>query len=310
MAYESIIKEIADLKKDRRAVILAHNYQVEEVQKVADFVGDSLELSRRAARTEAEVIVFCGVNFMAETAALLSPDKLVLLPEMRAGCPMADMITAASLGKLKREHPEAVVVAYVNTSAAVKAETDICCTSANAVAVINSIPPEREIIFVPDKYLAAYVSRRTGRRFITWPGYCPTHVKILAEDIARQKRLHPRALVMVHPECPPGAIDQADEVLSTSGMIESARRSAAQEIIVGTETGLIARLRRENPGKRFFPASEAAVCPNMKRITLGKVCWSLRELEYKITIPLEISLRARRAVETMIDPGRLFLINN
>ena len=292
--------KIRDLKRKLNAVILVHNYQRDEVQEIADYLGDSLDLSRKAAQTAAKIIVFCGVHFMAETAAILCPDRLVLLPDLDAGCPMADMITPEGLRDLKARHPGAVVAAYVNTSAAVKAEADICVTSANAAEIVSRLPADREIIFIPDQYLAAYVSKKTGRKLIVWPGYCPTHVGILSEDIEREKRLHPGALVMVHPECPTATSDAAEEVLSTSGMARFARESSAREFIVGTEVGLISRLKRENPEKVFYPATERAVCPNMKRITLEKVLWSLEDRRYEVKVPEEIRARAKRAVDAML----------
>ncbi|MCX6348557.1 MAG: quinolinate synthase NadA [Candidatus Aureabacteria bacterium] len=300
MSAASLAERILTLKRDLNAVILVHNYQRDEVQEIADFLGDSLDLSRKAARTPAEIIVFCGVHFMAETAAILCPDRLVLLPDLAAGCPMADMITPEALRELKREHPAAIVAAYVNTSAAVKAEADICVTSANAAEIVSRLPADREIIFIPDQYLAAHVSKKTGRKLIAWPGYCPTHVGILYEDIEREKRLHPGALVMVHPECPAAENDAAEEVLSTSGMVRFARESSAREFIVGTEVGLISRLKRENPEKVFYPATERAVCPNMKRITLEKVLWSLEDRQFEIKVPEEIRVKAKRAVDAML----------
>ena len=301
MANKSIVKKIQELKRRRKAIVLVHNYQIDEVQGVADFLGDSLELSRKAAQTEAEVIVFCGVHFMAETASILSPDKLVLIPDQEAGCPMANMITSEGLRALKSKHPKAVVVAYVNTTAAVKAEVDICCTSANGVDVVSSIPEDREIIFVPDKYLSAYVSRKTSRKLIPWEGYCHVHVGIQPEDILRQHQLHPQAIVMVHPECTPEVIELSDEILSTSGMVKFAREAEAREFIVGTEIGLLTRLTKENPDKIFYPASESAICPNMKKITLEKVLWSLEDLQYRVKVPEEIRLRAKKAVDAMLN---------
>ncbi|MDD5730918.1 MAG: quinolinate synthase NadA [Candidatus Omnitrophica bacterium] len=298
---QDVEKSIKELKKKRNAVILAHNYQLPEVQDVADYLGDSLELSRMAAKTDAKVIVFCGVHFMAETASILSPDKKVLVPDKNAGCPMANMITAPQLRQLKKEHPKAVVVGYVNTSAEVKAELDYCCTSTNAVTVVNALKDREEIIFVPDKYLADYVSRKTGRKLIAWNGFCPTHVKILPEDIKREKQFHPKAKVIVHPECLPAVLDLADEVLSTSGMCKFAKTTGVKEIIVGTEAGLIYRLKKDNPGKEFYPASEAAVCPNMKRTTQEKVLWSLEELKEEVRVPDEIRKRARKAIDRMLE---------
>jgi quinolinate synthase len=298
----NIAERIGKLKRLRKAVILAHNYQLPEVQDIADFVGDSLGLSIQAARTDAEIIVFCGVHFMAETAKILSPGKTVLLPEPRAGCPMADMIDAEQLKALKAEHPEASVLCYVNTSAEVKAECDLCCTSANALQLVRDVlKDEKEIIFVPDQYLAAYVSSQTGRKFITWPGFCPTHARILPEDILRQKALHPGAVTIVHPECTPELTRLADRVASTEGMCRFVKETAVKEIIVGTEQGIIHRLSKENPDKTFYPASPHAVCPNMKATTLEKVLWSLEDLSHEIEVPDEIRLRAGRSIERMLS---------
>jgi len=300
MSNAKLIEEIHRLKEKRNAVILAHNYQPAEIQDIADYLGDSLELSRKASKTDADVIVFCGVQFMAETAAILSPDKTVLLPDINAGCPMADMITARKLRNLKKKHLDAVTVAYVNTSAEVKAEVDICCTSSNAVKVVGSLKDAKEIIFVPDKYLADYVSKRTGRKLIAWNGFCPSHVKIRPEDVLKQKRLHPRAEVMVHPECIPEVIELADDVLSTEGMCKYAKKSSASELIVGTEIGILHRLRKENPVKRFYPASESSVCPTMKIISLEKILWSLQEMKYEVRVPEDIQIRAKRALDGML----------
>jgi quinolinate synthase len=295
-----LVTKIKELKKKRQAIILVHNYQLPEVQDIADFRGDSLELSRIAAKTEAEVIVFCGVYFMAETASILSPDKLVIMPDVSAGCPMANMMNAGDLRKLKQEHPGAVAVGYVNTSAAVKAELDYCCTSANAVAVVNALRQEKEIIFVPDKYLADYVSKKSGRKLISWHGFCPTHVKILPEDLKREKKFHPRAKVMVHPECLPAVVALADVVLSTSQMAKYAKEETTKEFIIGTESGLIYRLKQDNPDKEFYLASERAVCPNMKRTTQEKVLWALEELKDEVSVSQEIRKRARLAIERML----------
>ena len=293
-------ERIKELKKKRNAIILVHNYQLPEVQDVADFRGDSLELSRIAAKTDAEVIIFCGVHFMAETASILCPDKKVIMPDIAAGCPMANMITAQDLRRLKEEHPQAVAVGYVNTSAEVKAELDYCCTSTNAVAVVNALKDEEEIIFVPDKYLADYVSKQTQRKLIAWNGYCPTHVKILPEDIKIKRRFHPNALVMVHPECFPQVIALADAVLSTSKMCQFAKETQGKEIIVGTEVGLIYRLKLDNPTKEFYPATERAVCPNMKRTTQEKILWALEELKEEVRVSDDIRLRARKAIDRML----------
>lgn len=300
---KEIIAEIMHLKKQKKAVFLVHNYQRFEVQDLADFVGDSLELSRKAAKTEAEVIVFCGVHFMAETAHLVNPGRTVLLPEIESGCPMADMITVEKLIEKKKEFPGAVVVCYVNSSAAVKAESDICCTSANAVRVVQSLPANREILFIPDQYLGQWVAQKTGREMHLWPGYCPTHMKIMGKKILEEKRKHPGALALVHPECRPDAKEAADEVLSTGGMIRYAGESPAKEFIIGTETGIIHRLQKENPGKIFIPVNSKAVCPNMKKITLVKVLQALQKMQYKVTVPESIQDRALSAVNRMLALG-------
>jgi len=296
-----LAEKIKALKKKRNAVILAHNYQLPEVQDVADFRGDSLELSRIAAKTEADVIVFCGVHFMAETASILCPEKKVLMPDINSGCPMANMITVQDLKRLKREHPEAMVVGYVNTSAAIKAELDVCCTSTNAVAVVIALKDAKEIIFVPDKYLADFASKRSGRKLISWNGFCPTHIKITLEDIKREKKFHPQAKVIVHPECLPAVVALADAALSTSQMGKFAKETSAREIIVGTEVGLIYRLKKDNPTKEFYPASEAAVCPNMKRSTQEKIAWALEELKGEVRVSDEIRKRAKKAIDRMLQ---------
>ena len=295
-----LIEKIQSLKKERKAIILAHNYQMGEVQDIADYLGDSLGLSRQAAKTNAKVIVFCGVYFMAETAAILCPDKIVLMPDVNAGCPMADMITKEGLKALKRKHPKATVVSYVNTPAEVKAESDICCTSANAIKLIKSLKSQ-EIIFTPDKYLAQYVSTKTDKRIIPWDGFCPSHVRILSEDIERQKKNYPKAKVIVHPECTPEVIKLSDRALSTEGMCKYAKEGSVLEIIVGTEIGLLHRLRKENPGKKFYPASELAICPNMKLTTLEKILWSLEDMKEEITVPEEIRIKAKRAIDKMLE---------
>jgi len=298
----NLIKEkIAGLAEQRNAVILVHNYQLPEVQDIADFGGDSLGLSIRASETKAEVIVFCGVHFMAETAAILNPRATVLLPHKDAGCPMADMITADQLREMKASHPQAMVVCYVNSTAEVKAESDYCCTSANAVAVVRSLPASGEIIFVPDRYLGQFVSEQTGRKMVLWPGYCPTHVQIAEQDVMRERRAHPEAVVMVHPECTGPVRAGADEVLSTGGMSRFARTSEATEFIVGTEIGMVYRLARDNPDKRFYPVKDNAVCPNMKRIRLENVLWSLQDMQHVVTVADPIRRRAQRAIDRMIS---------
>ncbi|MFB3918712.1 MAG: quinolinate synthase NadA [Candidatus Velamenicoccus archaeovorus] len=300
MPHKEMVQKIDRLRKERNAVILAHNYQLPEVQDIADHCGDSLELSRLAAKSDKKVIVFCGVYFMAETASILCPDKTILIPDPMAGCPMANMIDAEDVRQLKARHPKAIVVGYVNTPADVKAELDICCTSTNAVDIISKLKNE-EIIFVPDKYLADYVSKKTNKRLIAWEGYCPTHVKILPEDIIKKVRQHPGAKVMVHPECRPEVVELADEVLSTGRMCAFAKKSSAKEFIVGTEAGMIHRLQKDNPDKKFYPASENAVCPNMKRTTLEKVLWSLEENKTVVSVSDDIRRRARRAIDKMVE---------
>ena len=299
--FKNLEDRIKELKKKRNAIILVHNYQLPEVQDVADFRGDSLELSRIAAKTDAKVIIFCGVHFMAETASILSPDKKVIMPDITSGCPMANMITAADLRQLKEKHPKAAAVGYVNTSAEVKAELDVCCTSTNAVAVVNALKDKEEIIFVPDKYLADFVEKKTGKKLIKWNGFCPTHVKILPEDIKRERKFHPFAKVMVHPECLPQVVAMADAVLSTSQMCKFAKETEAKEIIIGTEVGLIYRLKKDNPSKEFYPATEAAVCPNMKRTTQEKILWALEELKEEVKVSEEIRSRAKKAIDKMLE---------
>lgn len=293
---------IKKLKQERNAVILAHNYQLPEVQDIADFVGDSLGLSIQAAGTDAKVIVFCGVHFMAETAKVLSPDKTVLLPDLHAGCPMADMITAKDMRELRKEHPEAQFLCYVNTSAEVKAECDLCCTSANAESMVRDIMKNgRKVVFVPDKHLAGYTADATGCEIIPWNGFCPTHDRIEASDILKQKSLHPDAYVLVHPECSAEVRKLADKIVSTEIMCLYARDMKADEFIISTEVGIIHRLKSENPGKRFYPASEEAVCPNMKLITLEKIRRSLEEMNHQITLPRETMHRARKCIRRMLE---------
>ncbi len=292
--------QITSLKQKKNAVILAHNYQPGEVQDIADFVGDSLQLSIRASQTQKEIIVFCGVYFMAETAKILSPEKMVLLPDKSSGCPMADMINAQQLKELKNKHPHAVVVCYVNSTAEVKALSDICCTSANAEKIVQSIPEDKEIIFIPDKYLASYVQRQTKRQLIIWNGYCPTHVVISAKQIVKLKKERLDAVVIVHPESPPDVIDVADKVASTGGMLRYVKKSSRKEFIIGTEIGIIHRLKKENPGKTFFPASPKSICPNMKLTNLEKLLWALEEEQYKITLEKSIMDRARGAIDRML----------
>lgn len=297
-----IINEIKRLKQERNAVILAHNYQLPEIQDVADFVGDSLGLSIQAAGTDAKVIVFCGVHFMAETAKILSPNKSVLLPDLDAGCPMADMITAKDMQAMKKEYPGSQFMCYVNTSAEVKAECDLCCTSANAESMVRDIMKNgNRVVFVPDKHLADYAATATGCNIIPWNGFCPTHARIQAEDILKQKKLHPDAVVLVHPECSAEVRKVADRIVSTEIMCLYAHDMKADEFIIGTEIGIIHRLQKENPGKHFYPASEEAVCPNMKLGTLEKVLRSLEEMNHQITLPRDTMHRARKCIRRMLE---------
>jgi quinolinate synthase len=292
-------EKINRLRQERQAIILVHNYQIPEVQDIADFLGDSLELSRMAAETDAEVIVFCGVHFMAETAKLLSPDKTVLLPDPTAGCPMADMIDAEKLRHFKADHPGVPVVAYVNTTAETKAESDICCTSANAVEVVRSLGAQ-QVLFVPDCHLASWIQEHTDTEIIAWQGYCPTHQRISPQAIRDAQKQHPKAATIVHPEAPKEIRDMADEVLSTGGMVRFARQTQATEIILGTEYDMAYRLRKENPDKTIFTIP-AAVCPNMKKTTLLKIAATLQNMEPVIQIPADIADRARGAVERMLQ---------
>ncbi len=296
---EDLIREIEQLKKSRNAVLFVHNYQRPEIQEIADYIGDSLDLSRRAATLKKDVIVFSGVKFMAESAKVLSPQKTVLLPRLDAGCPMADMITAAELREMKKEYPVAKVVCYVNTSVEVKAESDICCTSANAVKVINHLAA-KQVIFVPDRNLAHYVSRFTTAEIIPWHGYCYVHEFIALEDIKEQKRKHPEAHVLVHPETRPEVVDFAEHVLSTNGMVKMAKKSEAKEFIIATEEGLVARLRRENPTKKFYIPRRKPICSNMKKTQLIDIYRSLREMKHAIEIEEEVIKKAQHALEKMV----------
>lgn len=297
-----LLEELEMLRRERNAVLLAHNYQNPEVQDAADFTGDSLGLSRLAAATEAAVIVFCGVHFMAQTAKLLSPQKTVLLPDLGAGCPMADMITPELLREFKEQHPGLPVVAYVNTTAEVKAECDICCTSANAVQVVQSLP-EQQILFVPDQYLATWVARQVpDKEIIPYGGFCPTHARINPKEIVAAKAAHPEAKVVGHPESPSDILALCDAVRSTSGMVRYAKEDPAEEFIVATECGMVHRLEQDVPGKRFY-GLPGIMCPNMKRTTLEKIVAALREMKHQIEIPEEIAVKARHSVERMVAIG-------
>ncbi|MBU4292449.1 MAG: quinolinate synthase NadA [Actinobacteria bacterium] len=296
----SLIDNIVKLKTEKDAIILAHNYQIDEIQDIADFVGDSLQLSIKASKVKNKIIVFCGVHFMAETAKIISPERKVLLPDKYSGCPMADMITDKQLTNLKKEYPGAVVVCYVNTSARVKALSDICCTSSNAVKVVNSIPEDKQIIFIPDKYLGSYVQSQTGRKMILWNGFCPTHASIDVKTIIALKKEHLSAVVLVHPECTPDVIEIADKVASTGVMLSFVKQSTKKEFIIGTEIGLIYRLKKENYDKVFYPASSHAICPNMKLINLEKLLWALEEEQFEIRLPQDVIDKARTAIDSML----------
>ena len=317
--------KILKLKKDLNAIILAHNYQRPEVQDIADITGDSLELSRAAAKTDYDVIVFCGVHFMAESASILSPDKTVLLPELGAGCPMADMVTVTGPRKTKRElytdvlgitfafadeftlldmkkkYSGVPVVAYVNTSAAVKAESDICCTSSNVVKVVNSLR-EDTVICIPDRNLSAYAAKRTTKQIISWDGFCNVHHAHLdVEDVKQAKAEHPDAVLVVHPECPPEVQDMADEITSTSGMLRFCKESNHKEFIIGTEEGILHRLRKDSPGKQFYILNREMVCPNMKRTKLTSVLTAMEKMQYVIKVPENIRVPAKRALDRMLE---------
>jgi quinolinate synthase len=293
-------EKIRGLLKEKNAILLAHNYQPPEVQDVADICGDSLELSIKASRTDAEIIVFCGVHFMAETASILSPEKTVLLPVISAGCPMADMISAEGLKIKKSERPDAAIVSYVNTTAEVKAESDICCTSANAVSVVRSIDEQRNIFMTPDRNLAQYTLKRSGRKVSWWDGYCPIHNGLTARQVEKVKTENSGALFLAHPECQPEVLDLADEIKSTSGMIAFIKNSERKEFIIGTETGILYPLSKANPGKKLIPADPAMVCADMKKTHLEDIINALEKMKHIIKVPEEIGARAKKAVERML----------
>ena len=299
-----MIERIDALKKQRGAVILAHNYELAEVQDIADYTGDSLELSIRAAETEAKTILFCGVSFMAETAKVLSPDKTVLIPAPHAGCAMADMVDAAGLAKLKAQHPGAIVVTYVNSTAEVKALSDICVTSANAEKIVSQIPANQEIIFVPDMNLGRNIMNKTGRKMIFWQGFCPTHRRITNIEIERRKKEFPNALVLAHPECNPEIVPLVDEFLSTGGICKYVKQSSCREFIIVTEIGIMHRLQKENPDKVFIPGSAQAVCPWMKLIRLADVLNSLEKMEHEVKLPADLIARAAQPIHRMLDMSR------
>ncbi|HNX28836.1 MAG TPA: quinolinate synthase NadA [Syntrophomonadaceae bacterium] len=297
---QDLVQVIAEKKQGLNAVIMAHFYQLPEIQDVADFVGDSLQLAKQAAETDAQVIVFCGVGFMAESAKILNPHKTVILPDIQAGCPMADMADANALREMKQQHPDAVVVSYVNTSAEVKAESYICCTSANAVQVVNSIPENKEIIFVPDKNLGAFIESQTGRKMILWEGCCPVHDALTSSQLEEQMRIHPGVKVAVHPECPPEITRMADVVRSTAGILEYVRHSPEQEFIIGTEEGFLYTLQKACPKKKFYLARAGFRCPDMKYITLNKLNEALNHIQYQTEVREDIRSKAYQALERML----------
>lgn len=321
---EAVVEEILRLKKEKNALILAHNYQRDEVQAIADFTGDSLELSRKASGIDCDIIVFCGVHFMAESAAILSPEKTVLLPEEDAGCPMADMVQVSSerrvwkvfpgykeqpsfvfphsytLRDIKAQYPGVPVVAYVNTTAEVKAESDICCTSANVVQVVESLSSDT-VICIPDRNLSMWAQRNTGKKIIAWDGFCHVHDRITIDDVAAARSEHPEALLMAHPECRIEVLNAADYVTSTSGMLRYASGSSSEEFIVGTELGLMYRLKMDNPEKIFHPLRKDMICPNMKKTTLHSVLSSLKEMKNIITVPEDVRIKAKRALDAMLE---------
>jgi quinolinate synthase len=297
---EKIKASIKRLLKERNAILLAHNYEPPEIQDIADICGDSLELSIKASQTDADVIVFCGVHFMAETASILCPEKTILLPAADAGCPMADMVTAKGLMEKKKEMPEAVVISYVNTSARVKAESDICCTSANVIQVANSVPPEKPIFMTPDRNLAQYAISRSGRDIRYWNGYCPIHNNLTVEQVMKVKTAHPGAPFLAHPECPPEILALADEIKSTSGILAYAAHSNKQEFIIGTEVGILYPLSKANPLKTFIPAESGMFCPDMKKTGLLQIQLALENLGPEVRVPEEIRVRAKAAVERML----------
>ncbi|MBN2061721.1 MAG: quinolinate synthase NadA [Deltaproteobacteria bacterium] len=298
---KNLHEKIKDLLRKRNAILLAHNYQRPEIQDIADLCGDSLELSIKASQTEAEVIVFCGVHFMAETASILCPDKKVLLPSPDAGCPMADMILREDLISKKKELPEAIVITYVNTTAEVKAESDICCTSANAVRVVNSLDDHSGILMIPDRNLAQYVKKTSGMDIQYWNGYCPIHDNLTVDQVRKAKAEHPAAIFLAHPECRPEVLDEADEIKSTSGIIAYATGSDRKTFIIGTETGILHPLKKANPGKVFIPASPQMVCHDMKKTGLESIIRALERLEPEVKVPEDVRMKAKKAVDRMLE---------
>ncbi len=302
MNQATLVTEIKQLKRTKSAVILAHNYQPREIYEIADFIGDSLELARKAEQTGAPLLLFCGVRFMAETAKLLSPDSRVILPEPKAGCELAEMATAEQMRNKKKEMGDVVTVTYVNTTAEVKAESDICCTSANAVKVVNSLPENRRILFVPDKNLAAYVAQETGRNIVPWEGFCYVHAFFTVDDVRRARKEHPDAVVISHPECPIDVLNASDRVASTGGMLKLAEQY--DELVLGTEAGMCARVSYDHPEKRCYPLKPDAICKNMKRTSLEKAMQALKDETGEVTVPEEIAGKARAAIERMMSVSR------
>lgn len=310
MENQKLIEEIIQLKKEKNAVILAHNYQIPEVQDIADFVGDSLGLSRQAARTKAEIIVFCGVHFMAETASIIAPEKKVLLPDLEAGCSLASSITGEQLRQWKKEHPNAVVVSYVNTTAEVKAETDYCCTSSNAVQIVNAIPKEKEILFLPDKFLGAYVQAITERKMHFWNGACHVHEKIGDVSFEKSMEEHPDAEFLVHPECGCSSscmlrsLDDCSQnihIFSTEGMINYVRESPSKEFVIATEVGILHRMKKANPEKNFYPANDQSICEYMKMIDLEKLRDALKYEQFEVKVDALLAEKAKKPIERMIS---------
>ncbi len=296
-----ILDEINSLRKSKNTLILAHNYQLGEIQDIADFCGDSLELSIKASETTADILIFCGVRFMAETAYILSPKKKVLLPVKDAGCLMADMVQVKHLKELRKKHHGAIVVTYINSSAAVKGESDICVTSSNALKIVSSLPKDKEIIFVPDANLGSYIQKKTGRKLILFPGYCPVHQRIEKEIVVRRKKENPGAIILAHPECCPDVVEEADEVLSTSGICDFVKKSKNQKFIIVTECGILHKLQKENPSKIFIAASEQAICPEMKFIRIEDVHLALKFEKFRITVPERIRSKAENSIRKMLD---------
>jgi len=299
MTEQQIKQEILKLAKEHDALILAHNYQRDEIQDIADVTGDSLALSIAASKTDKKVIVFCGVHFMAESAAVLAPDKIVLLPDQGAGCPMADMVTPEALQAMREEYPDAPVVAYVNTSAETKALSDICCTSANAVKVVNSLP-DNEVILIPDRNLGNYIASHVDKTCHLWPGFCPVHDQLHLKQIQACREEHPDAVCLAHPECPPEVLEVVDHILSTGGMLEYVRNSSEKKFIIATERGILCQLRKDNPDKEFFFPEYEFICEDMKKITLEQLLTCLQTMQPQITVPEEISTAARRSLERML----------